>query len=271
MPSKKKNLRIGLDGKYLSADDEIFVVGEVKERQFIGVTKGNSQKELVDFLRKNLLEKGKTIEAWCIDMSTLLKGTCLLVSPKSPIIADCFHVICFVNDTIDLCRIAVEKRLKERFQIKRLLLMKTSTFHKLKKSNDPKWIYKVKYFKKILKEHQEIKILWDLKNKVHNLYKCKGEESSEKAFDSILDFLEKHQETHPEFKDLRKTFKNWQEEILNYFKYNITNGYIEGLNNKIETLKRKKCGYRNKEKFLKALTYALFPMAVFFAETILAH
>jgi len=31
-----------------------------------------------------------------------------------------------------------------------------------------------------------------------------------------------------EFKELLRTFTNWREEILNYFDYRITNGFVRG-------------------------------------------
>ena len=37
--------------------------------------------------------------------------------------------------------------------------------------------------------------------------------------------------------------------ILNYFRYRITNGKMEGINNKIKTLKRQAYGYRDKDYF----------------------
>ncbi len=42
----------------------------------------------------------------------------------------------------------------------------------------------------------------------------------------------------PEFKELLHTLDNWREEILNYFDYPITNGFVEGKNNRIKTIKR---------------------------------
>lgn len=42
----------------------------------------------------------------------------------------------------------------------------------------------------------------------------------------------------PEVKELPHTFGNWREEILNYFDYPITNGFVEGKNNRIKTIKR---------------------------------
>lgn len=42
----------------------------------------------------------------------------------------------------------------------------------------------------------------------------------------------------PEFKELLHTLGNWREEILNYFDYPISNGFVEGKNNRIKTIKR---------------------------------
>ena len=52
-----------------------------------------------------------------------------------------------------------------------------------------------------------------------------------------------------EFKELLRTVANWREEILNYFDYRITNGFVEGKNNRIKTIKRMAYGYRNMDNF----------------------
>ena len=53
----------------------------------------------------------------------------------------------------------------------------------------------------------------------------------------------------PGFKELLHTLTNWREEILNYFDYPITNGFVEGKNNRIKTIKRMAYGYRNMDNF----------------------
>ena len=53
----------------------------------------------------------------------------------------------------------------------------------------------------------------------------------------------------PEFKELLHTLGNWRGEILNYFDYRITNGFVEGKNNRIKTIKRMAYGYRNMDSF----------------------
>jgi transposase len=48
---------------------------------------------------------------------------------------------------------------------------------------------------------------------------------------------------------LAKTIGKYQNQILNYFNYHITNAVVEGTNNKIKTLKRQAYGYRDLEYF----------------------
>ena len=40
-------------------------------------------------------------------------------------------------------------------------------------------------------------------------------------------------------------FRNWRGEILNYFDHRVTNGFVEGKNNRIKVIKRMAYGYRN--------------------------
>jgi len=44
---------------------------------------------------------------------------------------------------------------------------------------------------------------------------------------------------------LLHTFVSWREEILNYFDYRITNGFVQRNNNRTKTIKRIADGYRN--------------------------
>lgn len=52
-----------------------------------------------------------------------------------------------------------------------------------------------------------------------------------------------------ELKRVADTLLAHHAELLNYFKYRITNGKTEGINNKIKTLKRQVYGYRDMEYF----------------------
>jgi transposase len=53
----------------------------------------------------------------------------------------------------------------------------------------------------------------------------------------------------PELIAFGRTLSNWREEILNYWNYSISNGFVEAQNHKIQNIKRRAYGYRNNENF----------------------
>lgn len=57
----------------------------------------------------------------------------------------------------------------------------------------------------------------------------------------------------PEYKSCVRMLSNWKEYILNAFDYPYSNGYTEGINNKIKVLKRIAFGFRSFENFRKRI------------------
>lgn len=57
------------------------------------------------------------------------------------------------------------------------------------------------------------------------------------------------------FATCSRTMQNWSEGILNTFECPYTNGFTEGVNNKIKVLKRNAYGYRNFERFRKRILH----------------
>jgi transposase len=58
---------------------------------------------------------------------------------------------------------------------------------------------------------------------------------------------------------MRETIKRWKPYILNYFHSHTTNGFIEGVNNKIKLVKRMSYGFRNFENYVMKITLAFLP------------
>jgi hypothetical protein len=54
-----------------------------------------------------------------------------------------------------------------------------------------------------------------------------------------------------------KTFINRSEEILNSFEYPFSNGYTEGVNNKIKVIKRNAFGVRNFKRFRNRILHVM--------------
>jgi transposase len=57
-------------------------------------------------------------------------------------------------------------------------------------------------------------------------------------------------------------FRNWRSEILNYFDYHITNGFVEGKNNRIKAIKRMAYGYRNTDNLKRRILLTNNEMAI---------
>lgn len=60
----------------------------------------------------------------------------------------------------------------------------------------------------------------------------------------------------PEFQALAGMFDRWQEEILNYFTYRVTQGFVEGKNNLAKVFERRAFGYRNVDNLRRHLQLA---------------
>jgi len=56
-------------------------------------------------------------------------------------------------------------------------------------------------------------------------------------------------------KKVARMLRRRQENVLTYCRHRVTNGVAEGLNSKIMTIKRRACGYRNKENFKSAIYF----------------
>ncbi|MBP9477701.1 MAG: transposase, partial [Sebaldella sp.] len=52
---------------------------------------------------------------------------------------------------------------------------------------------------------------------------------------------------------LSRTYKNWEKEIINSFKYKRDNGFVEGYNNKIKVIKRVSYGIKSFEILKKLI------------------
>ena len=86
-----------------------------------------------------------------------------------------------------------------------------------------------------------------LKESFRDCYRGANRSSAEEMLRALEDKISNDCLT--EFKQLLHTLGNWREEILNYLDYPITNGFVEGKNNRIKTIKRMAYGYCNMDAF----------------------
>lgn len=162
------------------------------------------------------------------------------------VIADIFHFTRIAIKPLDELRIDLWKNTKgkEKSYFKHLkhALMKDSS--KLKEEQKEKLEERLKY---AFEFSPFLKTAYELKEKFLQIKNASTFEEKEKLFRKWLD--EAESSTIKQFKKPVKTLRQWHQYISNSFKFNISNGPVEGKNNLIKTLKRVSFGFRNLNNF----------------------
>ena len=226
------------------------IVIDLETGHIIYVGDGNGKTALDGFWKK-LGDKKGNIQAVCTDLSSAYTKTVTEHLPDASLVVDHFHVVKLMNEKIDQLRRQLwhaEKDTNKRKIIKgtRWLLLRNgrdvfdSEFrNRLDNAlnlNEP--LMKAYYLKEDLKE------IWN--------------QLTKKAAERVLDdWVQQALDSKIQpLVVMAATLRAHKPFILSWYDYPISNGPIEGINNKIKVLKRQMYGFRNDEYFILRL-YAL--------------
>ena len=193
-----------------------------------------------------------------------------IMFPKAKYVVDRFHYTRYIMEALDKVRIRLQKEYGYNSKEYRMLKNKKNVTLLRKYSNDIDWWtytqrYKNKHMVNILKYELREEIL-SINPELKQAYILK-----ELFFDTVkhLEYLDAEEELKEwisicdkcgikEFEEAAKTIKNWLPYIVNSFiDERFSNGYTEGLNNKIKVIKRIGFGYRNFDFFRLRIMYIL--------------
>lgn len=242
--------RISLtDVKYLGMDEfsirknhsymTIFV--DLQTGRILHAVKGTSKEVITPFL-KRLKKKARHLKAIAMDMSVSYTSAVNEILPKIPIVFDRYHVMALMNKQIDDLRRELQRSLNEEgkryLKGSRYLLLKNydgvigNDRHRLDillKANAP--LYEMHTMK------EQLRRFWELQNE---------KEALSFLIRWVLDAMSS------DIKQLRNFSYTLAEHFMGIFRYyphRITNGLLEGLNNKIKTMKRQAYGFRDMDYF----------------------
>lgn len=88
-----------------------------------------------------------------------------------------------------------------------------------------------------LTEHPALAEIYRAKEALHRLYRIKGYHRAKQALLNLLDMLGRSKV--PEILTFRRTLLSWRKEILEYFRTKLTNGRVEGYNNKAKLIRKR--------------------------------
>lgn len=208
---------------------------------FVGDGKGT---DALEPFWVRLARSGAQIEAVAIDMSPAYIAAVTTNLPKAAIIFDHFHVVKMFNEKLsdlrrNLFREMADDAEKAVLKGTRWLLLK-----------NPENLDQTKNEKERLDEalriNQPLSIAY-LKEDLRQIWSQKSEVDAGKCID---EWIGKGKASKiPILEKFAKTLDNHRYGILAYYRYPISTGPLEGMNNKIKTLKRQAYGFRDTEFF----------------------
>ena len=165
-------------------------------------------------------EKRAKVKKVVMDLSTLFRSVAKKIFPEAKIIADKFHVIRVVTNSLENTRKRIQKEFhnakRKWFKRSRRLLLKPE--YKLTDED------KIE-LNRMLNSSRELEKAWLLKELFHEIFKEKERKAAKRQLRDWL--LLAAELSVPEFKHCIITFTNWSTEIANIVSENISNGFIE--------------------------------------------
>ena len=219
-----------------------FHIFDLDTHKTIDILQSRSYNFLENFFSKFTLEERLNVEIVSMDLYAPFKKIVKDKLPHAAIIADIFHFTRIATNPLDELRLNLWRNTKgkEKLYFKYIKHALLKDISKLKDKEAEKLLYAFEL-------SPILKFAYTLKQKFLDIKKLSSFEEKEKAFRNWL--YEAECSTIYEFKSAIKTLRTWHQYISNSFKYNISNGPVEGKNNLIKTLKRISFGFKNLKNF----------------------
>jgi len=214
------------------------ILCDLDARRVLDVSAGRTLEEVVKLLER--LSAPDVVEAVSMDMSASFRPAVQLCLPKAQIVVDHFHVIQHVMKAFRkvLSSWAHKNEGKTLLQGKQHLFLMAR--EDLTEEQGQERI-------QIAERLPALEVAWRLKEELRSWYANANVTTAAVQLDA---WIEKVKHEGPDA--LRKSlsaFVNWRNEILAFFQFlptRISNGFVEGKNNRTKAMMRKAYGYRNR-------------------------
>lgn len=215
------------------------ILCDLVKREVLEVSEGRKLEEVQKLLER--LADPDAVKAGSMDMSASFRPAVQLCLPKAQIVVDHFHVIQHIMKAFRkiVSSWAHKKEGKPLLQGKQYLFLKAKEALTAAQEQDRS---------QIGKELPVLETAWDLKEALRTWYATATVTTADAGLDAWIEQVQRSG-----FEPLRKAlsaFVNWRQEILAFFQFlptRISNGFVEGKNNRTKALMRKAYGYRNRQ------------------------
>jgi len=247
----KEVRRIGIDELAIGKGHKyVTIVLDLDSGAIVFVGEGKDADSVIPFLRR-LKRIGAKIEAVALDMGRAYPFAVHEVFPKAKLVYDRFHVVKLMNEKLtelrrEMHREATELLDKNVLKGTRWLLLKNAD--NLDDDRDER-----KRLEEALALNKPLATAYYLKEELRLFWEQDDKKAARRFLRSWIRRANSSGITV--IKTMAKTLQACRTGLLNYYDHRLTSGPLEGMNNKVQTMKRQAYGYRNMAFFkLKLLT-----------------
>ena len=230
-----------------------FIFANYQTKSIIDIVKDRKLNSLIKDFSRFSLEAINNVKYICIDMYLPYISLVNSIFPNAKMVLDKFHIVNLVNRAFNQTRISIisiqDDSLKRKFKLFWKSLLKY--YPDLCQIN-----YYCQSFKRKLSSKDKVDYLLEKSPELEanfNIYQDIIQairHNNFKRFESVVKkYLSTKEKISKKMMIVLKTLKKHMYYIENMFESNITNGVIEGLNNKIKSIKRTAFGYSNFSNF----------------------
>ena len=234
-------VRIGVDElSFRKRHRYITTVVDHDTHRIVWAAEGKSSETLDAFFDELGEERAKKIKIVTIDMSAAFIKSIEAKVPQAQIVFDLFHVLGLASDAVDEVRREKVRQLKERDDPNEAAAIKRSRYALLRNP----WDLSAKEWDKlaaIQKHNAPLYRAYLLKESLAAVFEETSRDDAETEIDRWLAWASRSK-LKPFVKTAR-TIRKYKDGILAYIETRLTNGLVEGFNNKLRMISRRAFGF----------------------------
>jgi transposase len=232
----------------------VTIVSDPDRRRVIDLVEGRDRRTIERYLRSLPAERKLAIEVVSIDPFEAYRKAIRCELPRARIVCDPFHLVRAANEALDTVRRGCQRggprhswgtgkrtRLggwrRDLFRSRRRLLKARQRLSARERRT----------LCELFAREPLVAEAWGLKEAFRLVYRATERREAELRLDRFLAAADRA--AIASFESFAKGVRLWREELLAYFDEPLTNGYAEGVTNKVKVIKRRAYGLPSFEGF----------------------
>lgn len=214
------------------------ILCNLERHSVLEVSAGRKKEEVIGVLER--LADCEAVEAVSMDMSRPFREAVQMCLPRTRIVADHFHVIQHVGKAVKKVLVRCAKPAQGKQALEGHLHLFLRNQENLSAEEEQMRLGLAHTF-------PEIAVAWQLKEDLRTWYATASRETAAAQLD---EWIASDKRGGPaELRKALSAFRDWQREILAFFDVlptHLSNGFVEGKNNRTKAIMRQAYGYRNR-------------------------